>query len=145
MQMSAGLCRNAVCGPGCAEMIGLGVSDIYHTPGAEALWPPSPGNELPAASPGAPAPGARVQREDDRWDVARLGRGEQIAAHRRVGLGHTAIELVAKALAQGLRGATDDPGDFVLAHADPSQVAHLLAHCLIDDECCSSHCRILRD
>jgi hypothetical protein len=42
------------------------------------------------------------------------GGGEQRAGYHRIGLGHAAIELFAKALAQPLRGASDDPGDVVL-------------------------------
>src|SRR4051794_24259046 len=64
----------------------------------------------------------RLQPEDDGRDVARLRGREQIAADRRVGLGHAAVEFIAKALAQGLRGAADDPGDVVLTDTDPRQV-----------------------
>src|SRR4029077_8057862 len=40
MQMSAAVCRNAVCGPGCAEIVVRADGDIAHTPRAErALLP----------------------------------------------------------------------------------------------------------
>jgi hypothetical protein len=37
MQMSAAVWRNAVCGPGCAEIVVLGDGDIGHPPSAEAV------------------------------------------------------------------------------------------------------------
>jgi len=46
-----------------------------------------------------PPPSPRLQRENDRRDIARLGGSEQIAAHRRIGLRHPAIKIITKALA----------------------------------------------
>jgi hypothetical protein len=36
----------------------------------------------------------RFQIEDDRRDIARLGRSEQVAQHRCIGLGNAAIEFI---------------------------------------------------
>src|SRR2546430_2636291 len=43
MQMSAAVWRNAVCGPGCAEIGVLGDGDLGHPPSAEAVGPALPG------------------------------------------------------------------------------------------------------
>src|ERR1700730_13048309 len=44
MQMSAAVWRNAVCGPGCAEIVVLGDGDIIgHPPPAEAVGLTLPG------------------------------------------------------------------------------------------------------
>jgi hypothetical protein len=59
---------------------------------------------------------------DDRRDIARLRGGEQRAGDHRIGLGHAAIELFAKTVAQPLRGASDDPGDVVLWDTETGQV-----------------------
>src|ERR1700732_639888 len=85
----------------------------------------------------------RLQPEDLRRDIAALGGREQRAGNYGIGLGDTAIEVVATLLAQGLRRAPDDPGDIVLTDADPRQVTHLLAHRLIDDKRPSRHRRPL--
>src|ERR1700746_1318894 len=81
--------------------------------------------------------------EDHRRDIAGLGRREQKAGDRRIGLRYAAIELITEALAQRLRGAADDFGDIVLRDTETGQVPHLLAQRIIDDKGCSRHVQLL--
>src|SRR6266403_4699070 len=46
MQISAGVRRNSICGPGCAEIVTVDAGDIRHTPAAEAVCSWSPGSGL---------------------------------------------------------------------------------------------------
>src|SRR4029077_14102317 len=84
-----------------------------------------------------------LQPEDLRHHIAALRVGEQRAGNYRIGLGDAAIEVITTPLAQGLWRAPDDPGDVVLADADPSQMAHLFAHRVVDDKRLSRHGRPL--
>src|SRR5208283_2303826 len=62
-----------------------------------------------------------LEPEDDRRDIARFRGREQIAGDRRFGLGHAAIEFIAKALAQCLWRAADNLGDVVLRDPTPAK------------------------
>src|SRR5262249_18791172 len=61
--------------------------------------------------PALPPIRPRLQPENDRRDIARLGGSEQITGDRRIGLGHPPIELVAQTFAQCLWRAADNLGD----------------------------------
>src|ERR1700746_288191 len=71
MQMSAAVWRNAVCGPGCAEIVVLGDGDIIgHQPPAEALGlalPGRRGRRLPAGSLAARSVCTDVPPSDRIW------------------------------------------------------------------------------
>ena len=75
-----------------------------------------------------------LQPEDLCDDIAALGSGEQRAGDDGIGLGDPAVEVITTSLTQGFRRAFDDPGDIVLAHAKPGQMAHLFAYRSIDDK-----------
>src|ERR1700737_123920 len=70
MQMSAAVWRNAVCGPGCAEIVVLGDGDIGHPPPAEAVDLTLPGRRwrrLPAGTLAAQSVGTGVPPSDRIW------------------------------------------------------------------------------
>src|SRR5439155_19595385 len=70
MQMSAAVWRNAVCGPGCAEIVVLGDGDIGHPPPAEADGFALPGRRwrrLPAGTLAARSVCTGVLPSDRIW------------------------------------------------------------------------------
>jgi len=87
----------------------------------------------------------RLQPEYLRRDIAPFRSIEQLAGDLRIRLGHTAIELITKVLAQRLRVATNDRGDVLLPDAYTRQRSHLLARRVSREEGFSRHGQLLVD
>src|SRR6516162_6827121 len=133
MQMSVGVRRNSVCGPGCAEIVAVG-DGIQKL--SRALMPAFSGEvfllrrsqylrqlgisavirqdehhrviRLAVARNWGiwrrlPPMRPRLQPENDRRDAAPLGRSEQKAGDCRSGLGDAAIKVISETLAQRFR------------------------------------------
>src|SRR6516162_1398145 len=146
MQMSAGLRKKSACGPGCADIVAVNIEKVPYT-GWVGIF------RTPSHSPDHGCRGVMTGFASTR---IRLSYRSGLRAKY---LSCASCSTCVSSGSRQLSGSTKTTGEFASAPpgtessgavlsrqcADPSQMAHLFAHLLIDNKRSSSHCRTSTD